>query len=122
MLGHNTSYSHIFNERIRFRQECLSQANKCHLSLSIFAFLRQFISERPYVNFGAPLRRLDRTQQERILRGRRDHGIRITWPAQRSCCQQTYVSMDSSESLSSNSVVRRRSLREARQMVLIHRR
>ena len=76
----------MFKFPIIFLQRILSWANTCHCSVSIPAFLSVLYNDLPYVYLGDPRGRLDLTQQEIIFRGSRLQGMRMTWPAQRSCC------------------------------------
>ena len=76
-----------------------------NINFSFFQAFRQWTT----IYFGAPLDLLERTQHDNIFRGS-------------SCCRQTYVSIDSSDSLSSKSTVRKRFFNVTWQMYLTQRR
>ena len=77
----------------------LSIASSCQVFVSTPAFRNALYSERPYVNWGAPLGLFDRTHDDIIFLGSLSQGILITCPAQRSCCLQMEQSIDFKDSL-----------------------
>ena len=62
----------------------------CQESTSMFAHFSSLFIVRPYVICGAPLGRLERTQEDSIFLGNRLKLIRETCPAQRNCRRVRY--------------------------------
>ena len=80
----------VYQIAIVFLHDSLSAARVCQEFTSMFADFSVLFIVRPYVICGAPLGRLERTQEDNIFLGSRSKLIRETCPAQRSCRRVRY--------------------------------